>query len=342
MNSKIINNILLILLLTLSTIPIFFQTYQGALKYHTSRDPYENYVLHLLHGTPRLPGAPYAYRLFSVAIAIPFYYLPPIKFSNLPENITTTYIKAVQALSIVSYLSIIFTAVIIYILSRRRLKQSFLSSIVVALISILFSGFISKAGVDPIGIFIIALLLLVIEKPIFFLVLIIASVGFNEKIPLTFLLFFLTRFVYCMVKSNESFKRRYLFYLGATSLALCLYILVRIFIKIPGEEHQTDIFAWGANFVHTARFSFSLKGIYLNIVPILILAIIYFLRYRTFNDSKTNTFPFFSTDILIPVGLFFMACLADVTYNTGRIVMYSYPIFLVHLAFFLDKNFTAE
>jgi hypothetical protein len=66
-----------------------------------------------------------------------------------------------------------------------------------------------------------------------------------------------------------------------------------------------------------------LKGLVLNVLPILVLLFVAILAVRSHRPPF-----FFPSDLSGMLILFILALMADVVYNVGRIVMYAYPLFL--------------
>jgi len=310
-----------------ATFPIFFDIYRTAAFNTVPRDDYAPYLLTLVGQSNKIPGAPFAYRILSVAIAIPFYYILPIyTFTNLP-NVNIAYLKATQALSFSSYLSLVLTAVIIYAIARKQFHATRASSLIASLTSFFFCNFVSQIGIDPFAILVISLLLLWLNRPFIFALLVFFSIGINEKIPIIFATILAFRFV-----SFISQKRPFKIYIQLFSsfLAVAGYFVATLLLKFPGNESQTNPTTFLSSLQSSLGYTFSLKGLYLNALPILILAtVIVLIKFQ-----KQNTFYF--SDISGLFILVILAMFADVVYNIGRIAMYSYPLYLPAVACFID------
>src|SRR4051794_16968973 len=106
-------------LIIAASIPIFFEAYRIFLFGTIPIDDYREYVL-LLIGRPEgvLPSSPFAYRIGSVAAALPFYVLPPIRLSLAPE-VPEPMLRAAVALSALTWISTALTALLFYVWAAR-------------------------------------------------------------------------------------------------------------------------------------------------------------------------------------------------------------------------------
>lgn len=313
----------------LATLPIFFEIYRTAAFNTVPRDDYANYLLALVGQGGKTPIAPFAYRVFSVAVAAPFYYiLPGYQFTNL-RNVDPAYLRATEAISFVCYLSLIFTAVVVYGIARQRHGSSRLSALVVALSTFLFAGFIQETGVDPFSILVISLCLYWIEKAIVFVPLMLISIGINEKIALVFAAILLLRLMVAAMRRQSFTLYSQLF---ASFLAIAGYFDVVALLRVPGNEGQTTPHLFLSNIYSSLLITFSFKGIFLTIIPLLVLLIVAILAVAgrssgTFHASDTSS---------IAV-LFILGLIANVGEDVGRIVMYSYPFFLPATSAWIDR-----
>ena len=115
---------LAVVFLVALAVPLFFEIYRTMAFNTHPRDDYGPYLQALVGEGGKIPGAPMVYRLFSVAAAIPFYYLLPVySFSKLPP-LDPAYLRATEALAAVSWLSILATAGVIFLICRQKLGAS--------------------------------------------------------------------------------------------------------------------------------------------------------------------------------------------------------------------------
>jgi len=323
-----------LLTLMLTTSPIFFDIYRTAAFNTVPHDDYASYLLTLIGQDDKIPGAPFAYRIISVAVAIPFYYiLPTYTFTNL-SNVDTAYLRATQALSFSSYVSLVLTAVIIYAISRKQFLATRASSLIVGLLTFFLSNFISKVGIDPFAILIISLLVLWLKNPLIFAPLVLVSMGINEKIPIIFATILAFRFVNSITQ-----RRRFTFYvqLYSSCLAVVGYFAATLILKIPGNETHTNPTLFLANLQSSLIYTISLKGLFLNALPVLVLSLVVVFAIKSRRQNS-----FHVSDVSGLFVLLILALIADVVYNVGRVVMYSYPLFLPAVACFIDDVLKLE
>lgn len=315
--------------LALATTPVFFETYRTAAFNTIPHDDYAPYLLALVGHGGSIPMPPLAYRILSVAVAIPFYHVLPLyTFTNLP-SIDPAYLKSMEALAFASYLWLLLTSGVIYLLARRRRGASHVSALVAAMTSFLLSGFLQRTGVDPIAILVIALMLLALENPVAFGVLAVVSIGINEKIPLLFAAVLACRFAGARVQRKA-------FALGAqfalAGFSVVGYFVVRVLVKVPGNEAQTDPALFLGHLRATLAYSLSLKGLFLNLVPAVVVTMLALVALRTRRASAFQV-----TDVSGLLVLVLLAGLADVIYNVGRVAMYGYPLYLPAAAALIDE-----
>ena len=316
----------LLLLFFAAALPAFFDTYRTAAFDTVPRDDYAPYLLTLVGEANDVPKAPFAYRVVSVAVAVPFYYaLPTYRFSKL-QDVDPTYLKATQALAFSSYFWLVLTSLAIYAIARRRCGASKAASVIAALASFVLSGFISKTGVDPFAIFTISLLILWLERLPLFAPMILLSVGINEKVPILFAALLLVRFY----RPGSAGSHRLQLLLSA--LAAIAYFAVVFTVRVPGIESQTDPRMFPANFVSSLVYTFTLKGLVLNALPVCVLGVVAVAAAR--GAPRTGYQPVDVSGMLL---LLTLAMVADVAYNVGRVVMYAYPLYVPAAAVYIDE-----
>ncbi len=315
--------IVILLVLFVITTPLFFTIYRDLAFNTIPHDPYEEYLLNLVGKSDINIGSPFIYRIGSVSVAVPFYYMiPSYKFTNL-NNIDSYKLKAIRALAMISYLSIVLTAFFIYLLSKRDYGANNTTALCFGLISIFLSGFVSRVGVDPIAILFICVLLYVINQPYLFGILVILSAGFNEKIPFVFWVLILARITI--------FPKRYWIQFISTCIAMALYLSILMLLPFVGNEEQKNLSLLGAHLFNSVHCMFTFKGIWLIWQPCLILIIMIILSIR-------NKYIFYVSDNGVFIILFLLASVFGTSgYDEGRLCMYSYPFYLPSLTKFLNK-----
>lgn len=316
--------------LFLTTLPLFFEIYRTAAFNTVSRNDYAPYLQALVGDGGFVPGSPFAYRILSVAAAIPFYYLiPTYNFSGL-KNIDPAYLQATQALSFVSYLSVVLTGLVIYHISRRRYNASPSAAIITGFLSFFVGSYIERYMIDPTGVLFISLLYLYKDRPTAFIPLIFLSIGINEKIVITFACLFTFRYIQAFW-TKTSFK--YTTQLISSNAALLLYYLVRqFFFKLPGYEQQLAPGMFLSTIFKTIfKYTMSFKGMYLGMMPLFLLLVLFTIAYKY---REQNKFQF--SDISCIFVFLGLALVGDVKLNIGRIIMYTFPLYLPAISTFLD------
>jgi len=326
MNKKLIYAAFLII--GILTIPIFFETYRSLAFNTIAHDPYDYYLLRLVGQGTYTPTAPFIYRFFSVAIAIPFYHiLPYYSFNGVPNN-NHAYLKVAEALSFVSYLSIVLSAVMIFKIARKHYFATINAAIIVALLSLLACSFVSKIGIDPFAVLMICLLCFWIKNPALFIPLILFSAGANEKIAIIFSIILSARVFESL---HQDRKMTLMPQLAAAYVSVVLYSVIRGFVKASGYENQTTPSLFMGNIHNTIISTMTTKGIFLNVIPVIFVLLLIWL---CISFRKENGFKIADT-----AGFFILAILCyvtDVQLNVGRIIMYTYPLYLPAATAFID------
>lgn len=306
-------------MLVLGTTPVFFESYRTAAFNTIPHDDYAPYLLKLVGHGGEIPVAPAGYRLLAVAAAIPCYYLlPPYRFTNLPKA-DPARLRAQQALSFTAYGFLVMGAATIYLLARRR-GVTVLAATVGAIAYFLLTSHIQRMGIDPIALFWICLLVLTLESPVAFGLLVITAVGVNEKIPILLAVVLMAR---TLAAAAARRPLSLLPQLGLSVVAAAAYFALRAVVALPGNEQQTEATRFFAHLRATVAHSLTAKGVFLNLIPIGIMSILSALAVK----SRAAT-GFQRADLWGVATMILLAGLADVAYNVGRIAMYACPLVL--------------
>lgn len=308
----------------LLTYPLFFDIFRFSIFDIISHDDYASYLLYFLGKEGgRLLDSPFTYRFFSVLVAIPFYYLPTYTFSKL-NGVSYQYIKANQALAFLSYIAIIGTLIMIYKITKNRLKASPLIAVLASLLSFLLFNFTSKIGVDTLAIFVISILIYIIDYKYVFMFLILLSTWINEKILIVFFFYLLGR---VLLNKDKTYIVQFISSCGA----ICLYLITIKLFPTPGPEAQRNIALFIPQFVESVKRIISLKGMVINGMPLMILGVIGICAVAS-NLIK-------SSDILVFIGLTVITLMVNIHYNVGRVVMYSFPFYLPAASIYISSYF---
>ena len=324
--------------LALATLPMLFSIYRTAAFNTIPRDDYAPYLLHILSQGGLRPGAPMVYRLLPVAVAAPFYYLlPRYTFTNL-RSAEPNYLRATFALSFVSYLSMLLTAAAIYLICRRRLLTSRMSSLVTALLAFMMEGHVAATGIDPFVILVTALLMYALPRPVVFVPLIVLSAGVCEKIPILFAAVLTTRFLFDRqaTRGPESRPQSWPLLLAAWG-AVALYWTAVLICRFPGSGQLLAASHWMEHLATTLSCSLSLKGLMLNVLPVALLLGMGYLGWTARTRRPRGSMVGEPCDMLGVLVLPVCAALAGVQCNVGRIAMHGYPLLLPGVALMLDS-----
>ncbi|MFQ5749069.1 MAG: hypothetical protein ACE5H3_06385 [Planctomycetota bacterium] len=305
----------------------FFEIYREAAFQTTSHDDYASLLLKLDgHPTGAPIPAAFQYRLLSVIPALPLVHLPFLyRFPKLPANVDPDWLRATQALCLLSWLMMTGASLLCALLARRHFHASLPGSVATGLLSWILWIFVSRSGVDPIALFTVALLLLALPHWKAFAALVLLSAGVNEKIPLIF-------FTLLFGRQATRRGREARFQLGASFLALLLHLAARLALDLPALPQNTlDPARFPDRLLATGQATLSPKGVVLNLLPILVLLALYGLSLRS-RRRAAQPIPFHTADLLPLPTLIFLAALFDVRFNLGRIAMYTLPLYLPAVA----------
>ncbi len=326
----------LMAMLTLLTYWIFIYIYRINAFDIVPHDDYAPLLLYILgEEGGRLIGSPFTYRIFSVAAAVPFYYmLPFFEFSRL-ENVNVTYLRAVEALAMVSYVSMLFSCALIFLITCKKFSASSPTGIIASLVALLLFQFSAYSGVDPIGILMVCLLIYYSGNPVIFGIFIILSAGFNEKISLIFSILMVSRVLLAKDK-------RFMPYAILSVLAFAIYLAFRTLLNLPGGGHQMQLMSilTGA-FVNVSELT-SLRGFVLGVVPVTTLIILYVLAAKEWKLNPSGKSNYFSiVDISALLGLLLISMGIGIQVNFGRVGMFCFPFYLplaaIHVVTLMQK-----
>lgn len=332
------------LILALVTYPLFFDIYRGAVFDIVPHDHYEYYAFYLLdYSLGKLPPETHAYRILAVIFVLPFYYIVPlISFSGL-DNVALdeSYLKMLIAFSLVTYLAMMATCMIAYLTARKRFGASVPLALIVLLMTYLMLHHLREGlyGVDALGVMMVSLVIYHMQNKSLYALLIIVGVLVNEKVAMIFFMVMAGRWLLYR-------PRQFDIYLMAPVIALMLYAVINMvapsyFHFSTGTEDHRNILNFLSQFAETLMLSFSMKGIVLNVLPVVILFGLYFLAMMSTRYMDTGVY-FKSSDALALVGLLLIIHAINVDYNVGRIAMYVFPLYLPLACMTLYQWFPAE
>jgi hypothetical protein len=303
-----------------ATYPLYIETYRSMVFQTFPRDDYAPYLLWMAGEGGRSPGSPFAYRVLSVAVALPFYYaLPVYRFTNL-DAVDVGYLRATQALAFVSWVALAGLAVLVYRLARDRLGASPLAGGVAFLATPLYAQYTGICGVDPLAMLLIAAAYYTLRMPAAFAPILIVSAAFNEKIPIVFALLLGGR----LLASPRAALREYPIQIVACAGALLGYLALRQMLNIPGNERQMQPQTYFQSAMLLLTLTFSLKGMFQNVFPVAIILAAYAFVWRR-RDSIPAAY-WSRADIIVPLGLAAVGAAINVKYTLGRLVVHALPL----------------
>ncbi len=326
-------DIIVLLSLAVLNLPAFFDIYRTAAFNIVPHDDYVPYLLYLIGEGGGIPQSPTGYRFFSVAVAIPFYYLLPfISFSYLDLN-DITYLKALEALSFVSYLAISVSGFIIYKLIISKYQGKFISGLVGALASLLLFRFTAIYGVDPFAILMICALLYYEEHKWIFTLLLLFSVGVNEKVVFLFFMLYGARTIL-------SKRKRATHFLVSIISCFFLYFLVRFLVDLPGHEYMVQPNKYFDTITKMLSILFTFKSFYLNWIPGVMMFGLYGLALRGQKKIANDIGSFTSFDFIPIVGFFIIGIVTNMQFTVGRILLFCFPLYLPLAIIYLESIIT--
>lgn len=300
--------------------PFFFVLYRLEVFNTLPRDDYAPYLL-WLDGQRQdgIPGSPYVYRLFSIALAWPLLHLlPSIPLSNLPSDLSPGFLRATAALSALSYFGMLGTALLTGWLAQTEGGLDRAQAIVAGALVWLLCWYTQVTAIDPLALLAITAALCLIRRPAPFAVLMLVSVGVNEKIALTLAIWLGLR---CLLSTTD---RQMLWRPAlAAFAAMAVYGCVVAVVHRGGNEYQLQPTSFPVTIAENLRAYLNPRGVLLNILPTLVLAVIAALGRRPTGSL------FRSTDLLVIPAMLVVALVLTHLFQAGRLVMHAAPLFVI-------------
>ncbi|WP_170373332.1 hypothetical protein [Ruegeria arenilitoris] len=321
-------HLFLALVFTVAAGEMFFDTYRVVYFGAVSFDDYSHYLLYLLdEERGRVPPSPHVYRIGSVILALPFYNLPFVSLSTgsgevfLPDSVADA--KALAAMCAANVFYLVLTALLVYAYLLRRVGTTAQWAFIGAA-SVLFLGqFLALEGNDGISVFplTVALLLAAEKKWKWFLLTVFLGAFINEKIIIvTLLIFGLRALVMMSLRSDEA---------RVTAALFCLFVGFLVVITafpFPGvNDNQREIGQFITSALSTLKGSTSVKGLYLNVWPVLVLTACWWIAVTGQAANQVLR----RTDVLALLAFFSLIAMLNVQFNIGRLVTYFMPFFVV-------------
>lgn len=296
--------------------PLFFTLYRLAVFNTVPHDDYTGFLL-WLEGAGRFPDSPYCYRLLSMAAAWPLYRLMPlIQLTNVPEAMTPALLKANAALSLLSYLSSIVMAQLLYRLARTEAGLDRGAAMAAGALGWALLWYTQVNSIDALALMLITLGLCLLRHRLAFAALMLVCVGVNEKIGLVLAIWLVIR---CTLSASD--RRQFLWQAAAALGSVAAYLALVAVLALPGNEYQLQPSGYLATVAENIAAHASARGVFLNVLPIAVLAGVALLRRESGMFTRA--------DILVIPALMGVALVLTHLFQAGRIVMHAAPIFVV-------------
>jgi hypothetical protein len=298
--------------------PFFFVLFRLAVFNTVPHDDYTPYLL-WLDGNPLggIPESPYCYRLLSMVMAWPLYWLmPAIPLTNLPADMPGDAVRAVAAITLLSYLAGIATALLTYRLARTEGALDRGHARAAAALAWALAWYTQVTAIDSVALLFITAALCTIRTPWPFAAILLVSVGVNEKIALVLAIWLVLRAVL-----DSGFRRAFRWQIVASISGVALYAVLVAVLKMPGNEYQLRPGGFLGTIIENLEAYASARGLLLNGLPIVALCVL-----AALGRSRGL---FHRSDILLIPALAIVALVLTHLFQAGRIVLHAAPFFVV-------------
>ena len=321
---------MLILLAAAWLLPVTFLEYRTLVFKTMPLDDYTTYVLYLAtNGAEgQIPGSPFKERILSIIPAVGLFKMLPVISLTKAAGMPDWFMKASFAISLLNSLSFLLAALIVYSVAARLLDDkriAFISSVFL----LVCANYLGMTGVDGVGVLVVALIVLFHANRNFkaLTATLLASPFINEKI-----LIFAIGYLLLSALSNRKDTL-----VWVVSLAAFLgYVLVRKLYG-DGNEDQLQVGHFSDALLATLRWSASVKGLYLNVFPVIVLLLPMCLFLYTRGAAEHSRVS--PLACLLGVAALLCAALAsNVIYSVGRVVMYALPAVSIYVAMLFDSS----
>jgi hypothetical protein len=316
--SIIKDNIVFFSVICIISVFYFFQIYRIYLFNTLPHDAYHTIVDYWLGnvGMDKM-WSPTFYRvLYGYSASLIYKYgLNPIILSNIDAEVSSHVVRLYFSLSIVAAAFILMHLLSVYIYFKDCYSRS--SAMLLTFIASLLLNFSAFFGIDAMTICWLFWLLVSKDKLVYFIPLIFVSFLVNEKVCVLSLIYFGTLVIY---------QKGYMVNFILSALSCFLFFLLVKAIPLPGYEEQKSVFSFFYYIPFGINYLFTAKGIFLNLIPLIIFLYLGYLKYIT---DKIN---FLScglpTIFMIALGLSYAGNPSlDGEYVIGRYMMHLLPFY---------------
>lgn len=307
--NNIKRTLLILLLFLILVTPIFFIIYRIMIFNTTPYDPYYEYLLYHLGKNPGfVPQSPFIYRFLYPILGGFIFKITPIIPLSQNSVFSPDEALAIQSLALLNSIIIITIFVLsgVYLIKQKYFNKPVIICSSIVILFLLFQT--SFFGIDPMSLLCILVLLFYINNPKIFSTGILLSLLVNEKVALLYFLYF--------ILTLKSIKLNHVPLLSSFLSCLFYYIL-RKYGPFEGYDNQVIFSHYLPSFISSFNYIFGLKGLYLNIFPVLILIIFYL-----FSNTHINLL------WLLPILLLLIGMLMNLNFTIGRFVLHALPFFI--------------
>lgn len=254
-----------------------------------------------------------------------FEFLPCLKVKEIPNFLSSNEYCAMWSISIVNYLSTIFSSLFMFFFSNNFLKLKIEESVLIVFVTIFYFSFLDRFGIDRFSLFYLIVIfyfnLRFLEKNILISISIILSIFVNEKITIFLFLYYISQEIY-LTKGvvNLILLRKILssYKIIISGFMILYYIAITIFLN-SDILLSNDVGIKGVNLNYLSFHSLSNT-----LIPLLLISISFFYLSNKNNLLKEiglNKYNFyFILPIFILIGL-----IVGGPGNTGRYLVYFSP-----------------
>jgi hypothetical protein len=304
--------------------PLFFVIYRLAVFDAVPRDDYARFLLWTVGNAEGvLPSSPYCYRVLSMMLAVPFYWVvPAIGLTNMPASLSAAYLHATAALSALALVSWIAGAMLIYDIAVRQCALSRRDGMLAGTLMFALGLFGQIVSIDPLTYALVALGVALLDRKWTFGIFVLVSIVANEKIALVLAIWLTVR---CVLGKQDRAA------FGAQCLsaiaAVVAYVALLKLVPMPGNSYQTDPAAFAGTLRENIAAYASGRGLLLNVLPTAILATLAGLGHGFARRPLGRLFR--PADMLVIPALLGVALVLTHLFQAGRIVMHAAPLFVV-------------
>ena len=299
-------------------------------SYNFSMLPFDEYYKFNLYFDGKIsesPGYPWVSRYLANFVNYFFYKVfPCLTVSKIPIEISKNVYCSFWSIALANYTFTILFQVSSFFYAFKILKRPFNESILVGLISFFIISLSDRYGVDRFSIFYISLFLIFSQKIYFKYLLILLSIFINEKITI-----FIASFYFCECYLNfHNRKNIQIFNFILPTILFGLYLFYFVLFDASDNVFKIQNHLDGSI---VDRSFISFHGLANSFIPVFLVIFPYIYFYNKPNILKK--FRLNKISVIILLTFILLGFIGGGSGNTGRLVVYSSPIFISTYGYFL-------